>query len=459
MRWPPNTTLSFRAKRGIAVVPKEGRPLYRENGDSSTPGVLRTPSARNDKAVLMSSRGVIGLALGPNRLVAHVSGSPTAWERPVQSLTTTEGRDDLAAALTDLRRELGLSRATASLALLPGLVQLKRIELPKMRDNELRAVLTRDAGRFFLAVRTPQVIAFDRLPQGRAPMTPLMVACTPETMIDAVDSAALDSGWSLERVVPAYAAWTTAALRRWPQLRHEAGQVIVRFGITTETLEIARGRLNMVRRMATTAGPPTDAKAFVLEEPALVAAMNLRDTRVLELLPERVYARRVRRTRAAARAFLGAAAACFVASAGLELWGTHRELDQIEARRAAIRARVNGIMRVRDALEGVDRRTATLTTLDRTAPQWSGTMATVASHLPLDAHLAAFRGRADSLVLEGTAERAATVFEAIQRAPGVSGVRANAPIRQEMDAEQHPVEHFAMALRLAQAPSASGEKQ
>jgi hypothetical protein len=413
---------------------------------------------------LTSVRDAVGLALGPDRLVAHVCGrgpnrSGTAWERPVQSLVTPEGQIDLTTALVDLRDELGLSRtARTSLALLPGLVQLKRIELPRMRDVELRTVLSRDAGRFFFVARDPQVIAFHRLTSGRGALIRLMVACTPEAVINAAISAALDSGWDLQRIVPAHAAWATAAGRRWTQLRRAGGQVVVTCGKTTETLDISAGRLELVRRATTNATAPTGAEAFVLDQPGLAAAANADDVRVLELLPERMHAERARRTRAAARVLMGAAAACFVAGAGLELWGTHRELQQVESRRVAIRARVNRVIRVRDALSAADRRIAAIATLDRTAPQWSGTMATVASHLPLDAHLVAFRGRADSLVLEGTAERAATVFEAIQRAPGVSGVRANAPIRQELDEEQHPVEYFAVAVRLAQAGSRPVDK-
>lgn len=412
---------------------------------------------------ILTSIRTVGLALAADRLIAYVpersSTAPgKAWERPVRPLTAAEGHADLAAALIELRQELGVSRGRTSIALLPDLVQLKRIELPKMRESELRAVVTRDGAMFFFGAHDAQVVAFERLATGRTPMIPLMVACTPELVIDGVITAALEAGWALDRIVPAHTAWAVAAVRRCPRLHRGGAEVVVTLGTVRYTLRLSDGRLDLVRRAPTSTSAATETPLVQLDEPALVAAMHVGSVRALEMLPERLHVQRARRTRSVARSLVAVAAASLVASAGLELWGTQRELQQVESRRAAIRARVNGIMRVRDALDVVDRRTTTLVTLDRTAPQWSGTMATVASHLPLDAHLAAFRGRADSLVLEGTAERAAPVFEAIQRAPGVNGVRATAPIRQELDGEQRPVEHFAVALRLAQAGTAAGEK-
>ena len=70
-------------------------------------------------------------------------------------------------------------------------------------------------------------------------------------------------------------------------------------------------------------------------------------------------------------------------------------------------------------------------------------------NLPEDAHLTAFRGQADSLWLEGIADRAAGVFEAMQSAPDVLGVRAQAPIRRELRDGEVPIERFTLAARLA----------
>lgn len=410
----------------------------------------------------LTSHAAVGLALAGDRVIAHStrrgSASDVVWNRPLNP-STLDGRwDDLASALLELRAELAMQRGRIAIALLPDLVQVKSIELPKMTDAEMRTVLKRDAGRFFFDVREPQVVGFQTLPNGRRPLRRLLVAATPTRVIDGVMSAALESGWEIRWIIPAYAAWAAAAAWRWPQLRRGTGYIVATLGALQHTMEISDGHLKTLRRAPAGQVEVSDTVPLVLDAADVAAAMYARDARDLELLPERVHSKRSRRVRTVGRSLVAAAAACFIASAVLELWGTQRELRQIESKRSAIRSRVDGIMKVRETLDVVDRRTGALVMLDRTAPQWSGTMATVASHLPLDAHLAAFRGRADSLVLEGVADRAAPVFEAIQRAPGVTSVKATAPIRQELDADQRPVESFSVALRLVPAGAVSGGK-
>ncbi|PYR87654.1 MAG: hypothetical protein DMF84_31100, partial [Acidobacteria bacterium] len=88
---------------------------------------------------------------------------------------------------------------------------------------------------------------------------------------------------------------------------------------------------------------------------------------------------------------------------------------------------------------------------DRTAIRWSEVLADFSDYLPRDAYLVAFRGRADSVGVEGLAGHAAGVFAALQHAPRVAGVRADAPIRQEAPRPgRAPVERFAVAVRLAE---------
>ena len=59
---------------------------------------------------------------------------------------------------------------------------------------------------------------------------------------------------------------------------------------------------------------------------------------------------------------------------------------------------------------------------------------------------------ADSLLLEGIADRAVGVFEAMQAAPDVLGVRAQAPIRRELRDGDQPIERFSLAARLGVTP-------
>jgi hypothetical protein len=50
--------------------------------------------------------------------------------------------------------------------------------------------------------------------------------------------------------------------------------------------------------------------------------------------------------------------------------------------------------------------------------------------------------------VEGRAARATGVFESLQRAPGIGGVRAEAPIQQEVQDSGPPIERFLLGARL-----------
>jgi hypothetical protein len=136
-------------------------------------------------------------------------------------------------------------------------------------------------------------------------------------------------------------------------------------------------------------------------------------------------------------------------SAGLELWGVKRELAAVEEERRAIRGVVAEAIELRQTVEGIQDRLDGLAVAEATSSRWSGVIADVADHLPADAHLISLRGAADTLVLEGVATRAAGAFEGLRGAPGVTGVRAEAPIRQESQDGGATVERFSLGARLA----------
>jgi len=141
-----------------------------------------------------------------------------------------------------------------------------------------------------------------------------------------------------------------------------------------------------------------------------------------------------------------------VAASGLDWWGARRDLATVAARRASIRGDVAVALARQDTVDALLARHAGLARADREAQRWSEVLADFSQYLPHDAYLAAFRGRGDSVGLEGVAQRAAAVFAALQRAPHVAGVRADAPIRQEASLRPGalPVERFAVTARLAE---------
>src|SRR6476646_9435370 len=102
----------------------------------------------------------IGIALGADRLVADLPGG--------RHLETSEV-GDLGRALMELKERARLARARVTVALLPPLVELRRVTLPPLRESERRRVLARDVARYFIAVREPQVVGSEALLAAAAP--------------------------------------------------------------------------------------------------------------------------------------------------------------------------------------------------------------------------------------------------------------------------------------------------
>jgi hypothetical protein len=179
-----------------------------------------------------------------------------------------------------------------------------------------------------------------------------------------------------------------------------------------------------------------------------IAAAGFAHAASLPLIPESVGREYRRRVRVVTRAALAASIGFLLAGAGLEWLGLQRELDQVATRRAELRVRVVEAMTVRTAVEELTGRLRVLTTAEQSARPWSAMLGTVATALPSDAHLVGWHAGADSLRMEGRAGRATGVFESLQRAPGIGGVRAEAPIQQEVQDSGPPMERFLLGARL-----------
>jgi Tfp pilus assembly protein PilN len=94
---------------------------------------------------------------------------------------------------------------------------------------------------------------------------------------------------------------------------------------------------------------------------------------------------------------------------------------------------------------------ATLNAIERAAPQWSAVIASLTNALPDDAHLMAIRTRDDAVIVDGVADHAARVFDALERADRLTDVKAAAAVRRELqEGGAEAVEHFVIAARVAQ---------
>lgn len=415
----------------------------------------------------MRQRAEIGLALGRDRLTAVTLGRRSSagdetWSRPLEPCADGRtGWSDLVPALEELRELTGLARARLRVSLLPPLVQTKRIELPRLRADELRRILTRDVGRYFSGRDAPRVVAVAPCGQGRRSPWPYLVCATDSGTLDALYSSVGRIGWTVESVAPAYPAWQMAATRKRPELRRGDGWVAIDMDCRIERLRLERGRLAEIRRFREADRASALEAADVTmagDSIEVLAARYASYGRDLDLVPEDVRDHRVRRSnRRSTRLVLGAAALLSL-SAGVELWGAHRELRALEDRRVMLRSRVAEAMRAREQLDGLDARLRALAAAQASASRWALALTSTADHLPRTAYLVDLRGEADTLMMEGVAQQAAQVFEALGKAPGFVAVRAAAPIRQEAQDSGAAIERFTLSARLGSAALPAGKQ-
>ncbi|MDB4881377.1 MAG: hypothetical protein JWL95_143, partial [Gemmatimonadetes bacterium] len=78
----------------------------------------------------------------------------------------------------------------------------------------------------------------------------------------------------------------------------------------------------------------------------------------------------------------------------------------------------------------------------------SSAIAAVALTLPENVSLSMLQISGDSVNIEGESDRSADVYAALRSAPTLEAVRLAGPLRQERQADDEPVEHFAFVARL-----------
>jgi hypothetical protein len=444
----------------------------------------------------------LGVALG--RTILHAAGrgargsAAESWSRMLAPMLGGAAEwPELKDALRELREDFGVSagrEATLSVALMPELVAVRPLELPPLRSEEVRRLLQRNSGRYFPGASEMQIVAatFTGIPNT------VLGAAASARLVEAVLRAAREAGWTLRALVPAHAVWPRAAAAIWPSARAGAASVIVGFSDRIELLRLARGRVVDVRRFRAGSvgeehvteaivggagssrgsasvvaflGPdgmrrnlsqrlgargvsllqPSARDAGIAANPGVAAAIHSLPVTTLELLPESVLVERQVAVRGLIRTLSIAAVALLLVAAALELWGQKRELREIQAQRAAIREGVTRIADARARISETEDRIAALRPAGSGA-QWSVVIAEVARYLPRDAHLLAFRARGDSVIVEGSSSRATGVFTSLQRAPGLAGVSAAAPIRRDLSVDGDGMERFTLSASVAPPP-------
>jgi hypothetical protein len=440
-----------------------------------------------------SKRVHTGIALSSTGLCAadvRLRSPDRTWRATLEAPPPDTGHwPSLTSALAELARTIGVTQGTLVISLMPPFTEVRRLDLPPLKDDEIQRILSRQASRYFVAAKTPQVVGA-ALTGKRVKGAPASVvaASTSARLIGAIRNAAEQTGWTIEAMAPAESAWAAAALAIWPSFAKQSAFGLVAHEDRTDLLTITDGRLVNVRRfrsgagdaamIADTVGPA--ARVGVLGSVAprreLVAALNgfgvnanvpsSEWTSAAER-PDHVAAQfagtdvgpvlrseealRVEASQARRLTWMVAAAAVvlFAVSAGVELWGVHHQLALVRAQRDGIRPEIASTMIGRTTVEATYQHLATLNSIERTAPLWSSVIASLTDALPDDAHLMALRTRDDSVIVDGVADHAARVFNALEKADQLTGVKAAAAVRREIqEGGSDALEHFIIAARV-----------
>lgn len=454
--------------------------------------------SRTDRGVADGSnankRIVTGVAISPTEVCAadiRLRGAADrAWRASIDAPPGDGGAwTSLANALGDLAKAIGVSEGTLAVTLMPPLTEVRRLELPPLRDDELQRFLLRNASRYFVTARTPQVVG--ATPASRrarnAPMQ-MMTTSASARLVNAIRVAARQAGWNVVSVAPAESAWTAAALALWPTFAKSGGAALIAHDDRTDVLQIESGKLVGVRRfragaadakfIAEALGPslkvgiagssamrrdladalkrenvgvltPVGEFASIGDRADLLAAHFAGREVGPTLRGEEVVAAERAQSRRATWMVAGAAAALFVLAAGVELWGIHRQLGVTREARESLRPQLATTLVGRTTVDATARHLTALNAVDRTAPQWTSVIATLSAGITDDAYLTAVHARGDSLIIDGLAQHASRVFDALQQMKMLTDVKAAAPVRREQQEDGTTLDHFTIAARIA----------
>jgi hypothetical protein len=443
----------------------------------------------------------VGIALSQTMLCAAVTKTgesrPRAWRASVAPLNGEGGAwTALIDALRALARDSGITDGRLSVALLPPLAEARGLDLPPLGEREVQLLLARGASKYFSAARGAQVVGAVRgTRRPGAAAIPVVAAAASARIVNAIHDAARESGWTVDAVLPAEAAWGAAAAA-WTGRTRGPVQLLVAHQDRTDLVRVEGSKLVGVRRFrggaadaaiiveanegagrtvsvvgqpnarrelayaltgrGLTVESPASAVPEVAEEPDFLAAAFASPDVTPRLVTETERAADAENARRLTWRVVGAAAAIVVLAAVAELWGVKRELASVQAQRAALRPQLSTTLVGRTSVETAYQQLAALAAAERTAPEWSSVIAGVSERLPVEAYLTGFRGQGDSVTFDGLAAHAARVFEGLERVNGLVELRATAPVRHERPSDGPALERFSIGARVGTTPAPAG---
>jgi len=444
----------------------------------------------------------IGIALGDRSAVAVVLGGKGAPAARVSG-TFQEGDPDLAGelrrAFTQLKSDLEAKGAGSTdgagvdLALLPPLVDTRLIPFPPLRQEEVEAVLTRDVARYFLGADRPRVVGVllpgrsgRRRGVSQGASVPVLGTAAPLTLLETVRDAVWAAGWRCRSLSAAHGGWLTAA-SALPGTPVQA--VVAEVGQTAHLLRMEGGDVHGVRRLpaddasgvATALGPgpgrvlllasPRGSHGFqgalaqrgwsVAREPDGWAGVEESTAarasgRHLELIPPSAREERRREARRRAVLMLAGALVLLLATAGVHLWGAHRELGAIREKRAEIRSEVGPLLLARDSLNTLNARVEALTELEASAPLWTRSLVELTALLPRDTYITAFYASGDTVELEAAGTGAGEAIQRLRASGLFEDLRLQGIVERELDDGETVEERFTVRGRIPPAREGEG---
>lgn len=447
------------------------------------------------------SANQIGISVSQHSVCAVIAHSeraqPRIWRAELMPFAFDGAIEwpSLATALQALARELSLSGTDIAVALQTPLAELCIAELPALRDDDVRQLLARNAGKYFVSARGAQVVGLVPASKGT---TARLVASASATMLQAIHQAAGMAGIRVASIVPAEAAWAAAA-GHWSNANGAPARVMIVGDNHTLLLSSARAQLTDIRRfragtsdaddiMAACTGAniktvivghaanrdalsralaargltlhvPSSVNADLLHAPDALAAQFASEASAPALVTDSVKRERSSQARGLSTQLGMAAALLVLLSASMQLWGVRRELAAVRAEREALRPQLSATLVGRTTVETAFRQLALLAESEHSAPLWSRVIGGISDQLPFEAYLTGFRGRADTVGVDGLAQQAARVFDALENVPQLRGVHASSPVRRETTADGVALERFQLSALLQPAVADSAGPQ
>ena len=436
----------------------------------------------------------VGIALGARSVVAVVLGRKGA---PTARVSGTFGEDDPQLG-TELRRAFIELKATletkgagttdgarAQIALLPPLADARLIPFPAMRREEMEAVLSRDVARHFLGAHRPRVVGvllpgtrghFPGAPGGTP--VPVLAAAAPLTLLEKVRQAVTEAGWRCGSLSAGHGGWMAAAATMKGSPVHSVVAVV---GGTAHLVRLGGGDRGIVRQIpaddpaavAAALGPSSE-RALVLAPSGAYDAMQRALAREgwsvsrdpegwesaeestaaragaggLEVLPPSVKEERRRETRRNASLMGAGAVALLLATAGVHLWGAHRELTSIQQRREEIRTEVGPLLLARDSLSALNARIQALRELEESTPVWTRSLVELTALLPRDTYLTAFYASGDTVELEAAGSRAGEAIQSLRASGLFEDLRLQGIVERELTDGETVSERFTVRGRI-----------